>query len=137
MLDHGPAPDPLARRLAALVGSPGEVPAELSYLTRAVLQRNARNAVVLDLRQLSDATDYFLIVSGDSDVHARAIADNALERAREGGIRAAGIEGRSAGRWILMDFINVVLHVFLPDVRDFYQLERLWGDAPRASLEDL
>ena len=113
------------------------VPPELSQLAAAVLERNARGALVLDLRRLSDATDYFVIVSGDSDVHTRAIADNVLERTRRQGARPAGIEGRSAGRWILIDFINVVLHIFLPAVREFYQLERLWGDAPSASLDDL
>lgn len=113
------------------------MPVELSEVTDAVLERNARDGMVLDLRGLSDATDYFVIVSGDSDVHTRAIADNALERAGRQGIRPAGIEGKAAGRWILIDFIDVVLHVFLPTVRDFYQLERLWGDAPRAVLGDL
>jgi ribosome-associated protein len=106
-------------------------------LTAAVLERNARTGLVLDLRRLSDATDYFVIVSGDSDVHTRAIAENVLQHTRERGVRPAGVEGQAAGRWILIDFINVVLHVFLPAVRDFYQLERLWGDAPQISLEDL
>ncbi len=113
------------------------MPAELSEVTEAVLERNARDGMVLDLRSLSDATDYFIIVSGDSDVHARAIAENALERTRKRGIRPAGVEGKTAGRWILIDFINVVLHIFLPAVREFYQLERLWGDAPRTTLGDV
>lgn len=130
-------PASLEERLATLTGSEGSVPVELSQLSAAVLERNARAGVVLDLRQLSDATDYFVIVSGDSDVHTRAIADNVLERTRRHGVRPAGVEGQAAGRWILIDFINVVLHIFLPAVRDFYQLERLWGDAPQVSLEDL
>jgi ribosome-associated protein len=123
-----PDPAPLEERLATLVGSEGAVPAELSRLTVAALERNAR---------LSDATDYFVIVSGDSDVHTRAIAENVIQHTRQHGVRPAGVEGQAAGRWILIDFINVVLHIFLPAVRDFYQLERLWGDAPQASLEDL
>lgn len=130
-------PTPLEERLATLVGSEGAVPAELSLLTVAALERNARVGLVLDLRQLSDATDFFIIVSGDSDVHTRAIAENVLQHTRQHGVRPAGIEGQAAGRWILIDFINVVLHIFLPAVRDFYQLERLWGDAPQVSLEDL
>jgi len=132
-----PVPAPLEELLATLVGSEGAVPAELSQLTVAALERNARAGLVLDLRQLSDATDYFVIVSGDSDVHTRAIADNVLQHTRQHGVRPAGVEGQTAGRWILIDFINVVLHIFLPAVRDFYQLERLWGDAPQVSLEDL
>jgi len=128
---------PLIDRLAGLVGQAAGVSAELESVVAAALERNARNGVVLDLRGLSDATDYFVILSGDSDVHTRAIADNVLERTRECGIRAAGVEGRDAGRWILIDFINVVVHVFLPQVREYYRLGRLWGDAPRATLDDL
>ncbi|MFQ5679257.1 MAG: ribosome silencing factor [Gemmatimonadota bacterium] len=112
----------------------GERPPELVRVTEAAMERNARQAVVLDLRGLSDATDFFLIASGDSDVHTRAIADNVLERMKEAGYRPIGIEGRSAGRWILIDFVNLIVHIFLPGVREFYQLERLWGDAPRAEL---
>ena len=137
MVAPAPVPALLEERLATLVGSEGAVPPELSQLTVAVLERNARAGLVLDLRQLSDATDYFVIVSGDSDVHTRAIAENVLQHTRQHGARPAGVEGQAAGRWILIDFINVVLHIFLPAVRDFYQLERLWGDAPQSSLEDL
>jgi len=131
------ASSPLLDRLAGLVGQAAGVPAELEGVVAAALERNARNGVVLDLRGLSDATDYFVILSGDSDVHTRAIADNVLERTRERSIRAAGVEGRDAGRWILIDFINVVVHIFLPQTREYYRLGRLWGDAPRATLDDL
>lgn len=131
------ASSPLLDRLAGLVGQAVGVPAELEGVVAAALERNARNGVVLDLRGLSDATDYFVILSGDSDVHTRAIADNVLERTRERGIRAAGVEGRDTGRWILIDFINVVVHIFLPQAREYYRLGRLWGDAPRATLDDL
>lgn len=105
-------------------------------LAEAALERHARDPVVLDLRGRSDATDFFLIVSGDSDVHTRSIADHLLERLDEHGFRPAGVEGRSAGRWILLDFIDVIVHVFLPRVREFYRLEQLWGDAPRATLAE-
>jgi ribosome-associated protein len=101
----------------------------------AALERNAREPVLLDLRGLSDATDWFLIASGDSDTHARAIAENVLERLRDAGLRPAGVEGKSGATWILLDYITLVIHVFLPRVRDFYQLERLWGDAPALALE--
>lgn len=109
--------------------------AALDPLARAALERNARRAVLLDLRGLSDVTDWFLIASGDSDTHTRAIADHILERMAASGIRPAGVEGRAAGRWILIDYIDVVVHIFLPRVREYYDLERLWGDAPRQDLE--
>lgn len=110
------------------------VPERLVAVAEAALDRNAREGLVLDLRGLSDAADYFVVVTGDSDVHARAIVDNVVERLEELGEEPAGVEGRSGGRWILIDYIDIVVHVFLERVRDFYQLERLWGDAPRAEL---
>lgn len=113
------------------------VPDRLLTIADAALERNARDGLVLDLRGLSDATDYFVVLSGDSDTHARAIARNVRERLEEeDGETPAGVEGESAGRWILMDYIDLVVHVFLPRVREFYQLERLWGDAPRAPLAE-
>lgn len=112
-----------------------ETPAEVVVAVEAALERNARNASLLDLRGLSDATDWFLIASGDSDTHTRAIAENVVERMREAGYRPAGIEGKSAAHWILLDYITLVVHVFLPRVRDYYDLERLWGDAPALALE--
>lgn len=113
-----------------------EVPEHLVSMAEAALERNARDPLVLDLRGLSDAADFFLIASGDSDVHTRAIADNLVERLEDRDVRPAGVEGRGPGRWILLDYIDVVVHIFLPRVREFYQIERLWGDAPRARLED-
>lgn len=111
-----------------------EVPPELDVLVQAAVERNAREAVVLDLRGISDATDFFVIASGDSDVHTRAIARNVRERMEEHGYEPGGVEGESQGRWILLDYFNIVVHVFLPRVRNFYQLEQLWGDAPRAEV---
>lgn len=112
-----------------------EVPDRLLTVAEAALERNARRGVVLDLRGLSDATDYFVVLSGDSDTHTRAIARNVRDRLEEEEAETpAGVEGEGAGRWILLDYIDLVVHVFLPRVREFYQLERLWGDAPRAEL---
>lgn len=113
----------------------GDAPAELERAVEAALERNARRTVVLDLRGLSDAADFFLIASGDSDTHTRAIADNILERMEAAGDRPVGVEGHGAGRWILLDYVTVIVHIFLPRVREFYQLERLWGDAPHAELD--
>ena len=114
----------------------GDLPEDVALLVEAVRERNARAPVLLDLRGLSDATDWFLIASGDSDTHARAIADNVVTRGREAGIRPAGVEGERAGSWILIDYISAVVHVFQPRVRDFYRLEELWGDAPLTRIEE-
>ena len=89
---------------------------------------------MLDLRILSDATDFFIIASGDSDVHVKAISDHVVRELAEEGLRPAGVEGQRVGRWVLIDYIDVVVHVFHPALRDFYRLERLWGDAPMLGL---
>lgn len=115
---------------------PEELPDDVEVIVEALRERNAREPVLLDLRGLSDAADYFVIASGDSDTHARAIADAVMERGRAAGMRPAGVEGQSAGTWILIDYISAVVHVFLPRVRDFYRLEELWGDAPLTRLEE-
>ena len=110
-------------------------PAEVTVAVEAALERNARETRLLDLRGVSDATDWFLIASGDSDTHSRAIAENIAERMREAGFRPAGVEGKSSANWILLDYITLVIHVFLPHARDYYDLERLWGDAPALAVE--
>jgi len=112
-----------------------ERPPEVAVAVEAALERNAREAALLDLRGVSDATDWFLIASGDSDTHARAIAENIIDRMREAGFRPAGVEGKASANWILLDYITLVVHVFLPRVRDYYDLERLWGDAPSLAVE--
>jgi ribosome-associated protein len=90
----------------------------------------ATDVVVLDLRRLSDATDYFVIASGTSDTHVRALAEHVIAACERAGLRAHHVEGLTAGRWVLIDFVDVVVHVFHPSLRRFYQLERLWADAP-------
>jgi len=112
------------------------LPPDLELIVEALRERNAREPVLLDLRGISDATDWFVIASGDSDTHARAIARNVVERGQEAGMRPAGIEGERAASWILIDYITAVVHVFLPRVREFYRLEELWGDAPLTRLEE-
>ena len=112
------------------------LPKSASRAVEACFERNARNGVVLDLRAISNATDWFVIVSGDSDTHVRAIAEHVLDSLGEEGMRPAGVEGLSAGRWVLIDYIDAVIHVFHPTAREFYSLERLWGDAPTWTLED-
>lgn len=116
---------------------------ELSDLPELVVRaselcqdRNARNIVILDLRGLSYATDFFLIASGDSDTHVKAISEHVLEALKAENTRAAGVEGLGSGRWVLIDYIDLVVHVFHPVLRDFYQLENLWGDAPALTVRE-
>lgn len=117
------------------ISEQGEPLPELRCVVEAALERNARAPIVLDLRGLSDVTDFFVIATGDSDTHTRAISQNIVDRAREAGFRPVGVEGINQGHWVLMDFVGLIAHVFLDPVREFYRLEDLWGDAPRFDLE--
>lgn len=86
--------------------------------------------MVLDLRGLCDAADYFVIASGTSDAHVRGLADGVVKAMDTAGISPHHIEGVQAGRWVLLDFVDLMVHLFHPETRAFYQLERLWQDAP-------
>lgn len=109
--------------------------AVLQHIVDAAVDKKADDVLVLDLHGLCDFTDYFVICHGTSSRQASAIADAIEERLREkDGRKPKHVEGRRAGDWILMDFIDVVVHVFLADRRSFYGLERLWGDAPPVAL---
>ena len=95
----------------------------------------ATDVALLDLTHISDATDYFVIASGSSDTHVRAIAEHVLEELRKQGVRAHHVEGLQQGRWVLLDYVDFVVHVFHPVLREFYQLERLWSDAKTVAIE--
>lgn len=95
----------------------------------------ANDVVLLDLRKVSDATDFFLIASGTSDTHVRAVAGHVVEALRALGIRPHHVEGLEQGRWVLVDYVDFVVHVFHPALRSYYQLERLWGDADEVVLQ--
>jgi ribosome-associated protein len=108
--------------------------AAVELAVAAVEERKAADGVVLDLRHLSDAADYFIIVSGTSDTHVRAIAEHVIETLQADGVRPYMVEGLAQGRWVLVDYVDFVVHVFHPTLRAFYQLEGLWGDAPQRRL---
>ena len=109
----------------------GDLPAPVQRITELAQERKAHDVVVLDLRGISSATDHFVLASGRSDTQVKAIAENIIDEMKKEGQRPAHVEGLQGGRWVLLDFIDVVVHVFHPHARDFYQLENLWGDAPR------
>ena len=93
--------------------------------------------MVLDLRGLSDVTDYFVICHGTSDRHVLAITGSIEERLRRQlDARPAHVEGQRAAEWVLLDYIDFVVHVFIDEKREFYRLERLWGDAPKHEFAD-
>jgi ribosome-associated protein len=93
------------------------------------LDNKAQDVVILDLHGVTDMTDYFVIASGTSDTHVRSTAERVVDALRASGEGPNHVEGTTQGRWALADFVDVVLHVFHPSMRSFYQLERLWSDA--------
>jgi ribosome-associated protein len=114
----------------------GDVPTAVARAAAAALERKAYDVVVLDLGGISSATDFFVLASGNSDVQVKAIAEHISEELRPDEGAPNHIEGLQSGRWVLMDYIDFVVHVFHPQAREFYQLENLWGDAPRWEVED-
>lgn len=95
-----------------------------------LLEHKANDVVLLSLAGVSDMTDYFLIASGTSDTHVRALGRAVLEdMKKETGEMAHHVEGLEQGRWALLDYVDFVVHVFHPTLRNFYQIERLWADA--------
>ena len=104
---------------------------ELAQRAAAILiDRKANDVVLLSLAGVSDMTDYFLIASGTSDTHVRSLGGSVLEDLKkETGHAANHTEGLQQGRWVLLDYVDFVVHVFHPTLRSFYQIERLWADA--------
>ena len=99
--------------------------------TKLALDKKAEDVIIIDLRKLNAPTDYFVVCSGSTDKHVRAIADNIVEvMKKKKNTRAWHVEGRGVGSWVLIDYVNVVVHVFSDSTREFYSLETLWGDAP-------
>jgi len=89
------------------------------------------------MREVTLITDYFLICHGTSNVHIRSLADAVMEAFEEQGVEAFGVEGHREARWVLLDYGDLVVHIFSAEDREFYDLERLWSDAPRVSVSSL
>jgi ribosome-associated protein len=110
------------------------LPELLALAVDGAREKKAENLVVLDLRQSDGFTDYFVICSGRSTKQVKAIAEAIETHLRLGGIRPSHIEGYPAAEWVLLDYFECVVHVFTPETRKFYSLERLWGKAVRLDL---
>ena len=102
----------------------------------AALEKKAKDLVILSVKEISAFADYFIICSGSSDRQVRAIAAAIQENLKTADILPLGIEGEAAGQWVLMDYDDVIIHIFLDPVRAFYDLERLWSEAPRMDIPD-
>jgi ribosome-associated protein len=116
------------------------IPARLDSREKALLcsqlalEHKALDLMILEVTKLSSYTDYFVILSGNSDRQVQAIASDLEEKLGQRGYRPLGIEGKREGRWVLLDYGDVLIHIFYQPIREFYDLERLWGDAPKIAL---
>lgn len=112
-------------------------PGELSRLIVGALEdRRGRDIVSLDVTKVTDVTDFMVVVSGTSNRHVRALVDNVFYSVKHRSVDVMGIEGRDAGEWVLIDLGDVVVHVMQAQTRQFYDLERLWGDLGEPGVEE-
>jgi ribosome-associated protein len=113
-----------------MVTAAPEVLRSARHAAQALLDNKANDVVMLDLREVTDMADFFIVASGTSDTHVRSTAQHVMEALKKEGATVHSVEGLEQGRWVLLDYVDFVVHVFHPALRSFYQLERLWGDAP-------
>jgi len=127
------APSRLARPTVKKTARPKAKPTLREVVLDALADMKAVDVRALDVRGLTDITDTMVVASGTSDRHVKSIADRVLQRCKEAGFRAFGLEGERDGEWVLVDLNDVVLHVMLPRVRQFYALEKLWETSGAAA----
>jgi ribosome-associated protein len=108
--------------------------AEVTRAVKAALDKKATDVLVLDLRHTPAFTDFFVVCSGQNTRQVKAIADSIEESLRAAKIKPAHVEGYDRAEWVLMDFFSFIVHIFSPSTREFYALERLWGDAERIEI---
>ncbi|MBD3383863.1 ribosome silencing factor [candidate division KSB1 bacterium] len=106
------------------------------HVAQAVLEKKATDVIIMDISTLTSMADYFVVCTVDSDIQSKAVVEHVLEKLRQYRIKPWHSEGRMSYQWVLVDFVDVVLHVFLPEKRKFYNLERLWGDAVIKEIKD-
>jgi ribosome-associated protein len=105
----------------------------VQLIVNALDDRRAKDITVLNLREVSETLDFFIVATGESSVQLRAIEERVRERLREAGVQPKGVEGPST-RWILIDYGFIVVHVMSPEAREFYDLEGLWADAEKLEI---
>lgn len=105
-------------------------------ITQLIFEKKGSDVKVIELKEVSSVADYFILCSADSDTQVQAIAEHLDKSLREKGIRLWHKEGTTALQWVLLDYVDVVIHVFQKETRAFYNLEKLWGDAAITAVED-
>lgn len=108
-----------------------------NFIINFIQEKKGYDIVVLDLKQVTTIADYFIICTGSVPQHVKSIADNVIEKMEEKGFKSWHIEGKQAQTWILIDYVDIVVHIFTPETREFYRLEKLWADAKRTDIKNL
>ena len=121
-----PAAKKAPKKVVAMARKPKPATGVIAVIESALDDIKAVNVRVLDVRKLTDIADTLVIASGNSDRHVRSIADRVVEFAKKAGYRPMGVEGERDGEWVLVDLQDVIVHIMLPRVREFYRLESLW-----------
>jgi ribosome-associated protein len=139
MTEAGPSPRPRRRTKAA--GADGAapatgLPAELDLAAKVAYEKKATGVVTLDLRKVQAFTDFFFICTGQNARQVKAIADAVEMALAKDGHKPAHVEGYDRANWVLLDYFTFIVHVFAPDAREFYDIERLWGSAGRVEMPD-
>ena len=110
---------------------------DLAYrITELIFNKKGYDVKILDLQKITSFADYFIVCSADSDTQVKAIADEIDKTLKDAGIKYWHKEGYSALSWVLLDYVDVIVHIFKKEARAFYNLEKLWGDAPITDVED-
>ena len=104
------------------------------FVARAAWEKKAEDPVILEIAEKSDVADYFVVCSSNSDRGVRTIVENVERELKKRGVKIFGTEGIPEGRWVLLDLVDVVLHVFYRPLREFYDIEGLWIDTPKVDL---
>ncbi len=118
---------------AGAEGTPKQLAARLADL---MMDKHGQDVQIMDLRPLTSVTDYFVLCSCDSDVQVKAVADHLDDTLRREGVRPLHIEGIDQRLWVILDYVNVVAHVFMRGTREYYGLERLWADAETGTADN-
>ena len=108
----------------------------IERIIEVIQEKKGLDILLMDLRSSTDTTDFFILCSGTSDLHVKTLADEITDTLKQEGQRPWHVEGYKVRRWILIDYVDVVVHIFRRDAREFYALERLWGDAKRTYFRD-
>ncbi len=107
---------------------------KLKFIKEKLENKKAENIVILDVSKLTNIADFFVVASANSPVHARAVAEHLIEEAEKVGIEIDHVEGMEFGGWILVDMLDVIVHIFTPEWREYYGIEWIWSEAERVSL---